>query len=331
MINGEGRTRRGFLQDTLMVAAGVGMLRTVARAAEPVGSKARWAITCRDVHLREVGNGDIWAAIRAIGADGMEVDVRADGACPAISSKETTWSVATEDDVKRLRDKLAEEKTRIAAFCLHNRFDERPEAEVEEMVRHVRAAVLLGVPAIRIDVVPRKLAGKEDEFLKFAIDMGKKLVRVAQDADVRYGVENHGTTTNRPDFLRKLFEGVGSPKFGLTLDTANLYWYGHPLSKLYQIFEEFAPNACHTHCKSIGYPEDQREKQRPMGWEYGKYCCPVYEGDVDFKRVAAILRKAAYKGDLCVENESLGRFPKEQRGEILKREVRTLREIAAQA
>jgi sugar phosphate isomerase/epimerase len=294
MINGEGRTRRGFLQDTLMVAAGVGMLRTVARAAEPVGSKARWAITCRDVHLREVGNGDIWAAIRAIGADGMEVDVRADGACPAISSKETTWSVATEDDVKRLRDKLAEEK-------------------------------------IRIDVVPRKLAGKEDEFLKFAIDMGKKLVRVAQDADVRYGVENHGTTTNRPDFLRKLFEGVGSPKFGLTLDTANLYWYGHPLSKLYQIFEEFAPNACHTHCKSIGYPEDQREKQRPMGWEYGKYCCPVYEGDVDFKRVAAILRKAGYKGDLCVENESLGRFPKEQRGEILKREVRTLREIAAQA
>lgn len=331
MSSREERTRRGFLRDTLVAAAGAGMLRSVARAAEPAKSESKWPVTCRDVHLRDLEGGDIWAAIRAIGADGIEMEVRPDGACPAISSKETAWSIATEDDVKRLRDKLAKEKTRIAAFCLHNRFDERPEEEVREMARHVRAARMLGVPAIRIDVVPRKLAGKEDEFLKFSIDMGKRLVEVADGVDVRYGLENHGNTTNRPEFLRRLFEGIGSPKFGLTLDTANLYWFGHPLSKLYAIYEEFAPYVCHTHCKSIHYPEDQREKQRPMGWEYGKYCCPIYEGDVDFKRVAAILRKAGYRGDLCVENESLGRFPKERRGDILRREVRMLREIAPKA
>lgn len=324
----QGRTRRSFLQDTLAAAASAGMLETFARAAEPAKGGAKWPIACRDVHLRHIGLDDIWAAIRAVGVDGIELELKPDGVCSAISSKEATWSVATEDEARRLRDKLASEKVRITAFCVHNRFDERPEAEIEEMTRFVRAADVLGVRAIRIDLWPKKLAGKDDEFLKFAVDMGKRLVRLAEGVDVRYGVENHGTTTNRPEFLRKLFEGVGSPKFGLTLDTANLYWYGHPLSKLYQIYEEFAPHVCHTHCKSIHYPEDQREKQRPMGWEYGKYCCPVYEGDIDFKRVAAILRKAGYRGDLCIENESLGRAPKEKRGEILKREAGMLRQIA---
>lgn len=335
MDSNEGETRRNFLQGTLAAAAGVGMLQTVTWAAEPAKKRsksptsAKWPIACRDVHLREVVKGDPWAAMKAIGVDGIEVELKSDGTCSAISSPKETWSIATEDGVKRLRDRLAKEKVRITAFCVHNRFDERPDAEVEEMTKFVKAASILRVPAIRIDIWPHKLADKPDEFLKFAIDMGKRLVKVAEGTEVRYGVENHGTTTNRPEFLRKLFDGVGSPRLGLTLDTANLYWYGHPLSKLYEIFEEFAPRVYHTHCKSIRYPEDQREKQRPMGWEYGKYCCPVYEGDIDFNRVAAILRKAGYRGDLCVEDESLGRFPEEKRGEILKREVEMLRKTAA--
>ena len=107
------------------------------------------------------------------------------------------------------------------------------------------------------------------------------------DTGVRFGIENHGNTTNDPEFLAALFDGVGSKRLGLTLDTGNFYWFGHPLSKLYGLYEQFAPRAFHTHCKSIRYPEDDRERQRPMGWKYGEYNGPIYDGDIDFGRVVA--------------------------------------------
>lgn len=321
-------TRREFLQNTLAAGAGLSLGARVALAADASAEKPKWAITCRDAHLRQIGEADPWAAMQKIGVDGVEAEVSPDGKLPVLSTGERPCSIATEDDVKRLAERLGREKRRITAFCTHNRFDERPDEEVEEMKRLVRAAKALDVRAVRIDVVPRKLAGKPDEFLRFAIDMGKRLVKVAEGSELHYGVENHGDTSNKPEFLRKLFDGIGSPKFGLTLDTANFYWFGHPLSKLYVIYEEFAPRVFHTHCKSIRYPEDRRDAQRPMGWEYDKYTCPLYEGDIDFKRVAAILRQAGYRGDLCVENESLGRFPEGERAGILKREAELLRKLA---
>ena len=45
--------------------------------------------------------------------------------------------------------------------------------------------------------------------------------------------------------------------------------------------------------------------------------------------MAKILRQAGYTGDLCIENESLSRFPASQRGEILKKEIEYLRDAAA--
>jgi hypothetical protein len=42
--------------------------------------------------------------------------------------------------------------------------------------------------------------------------------------------------------------------------------------------------------------------------------------------VIKILRAAGYSGDLCVEDESLGKFPAEERGAILAKEIRHLKE-----
>jgi sugar phosphate isomerase/epimerase len=299
--------------------------------AQSPASKPAWAIACRDAHLTEVGKPDVWSAMDAIGVEGVEVTVHMDGTCPGLFGREKPFSIADEGGVGDLGDALGSHKKKISAFCLHNRFDEQPDEEVAFVKRVTKVAVKLGVRAIRLDVVPRKLAGKDEEFLRFAIEVGKRIIDATRDTSVRFGVENHGGTTNRPDFLRRLFDGIGSNRFGLTLDTANFYWFGHPLSRLYEIYREFAPAACHTHCKSIRYPESEREKQRERGWEYGKFCCPVYEGDIDFTRVATILREAGYQGDLCIENESLSRFDKGERGAILRREADFLRRIAQNA
>lgn len=321
------QTRRGFLKDSLAAAAAMSVMSMNELRAAETAAKPRWIIACRDAHLPETGEPDAWSAMKVMKVEGVEVSVDLAGKCGHLHGREKPYSIAKPDDLKVLADDLKKHGLRISAFCLHNHFDENLEGELACVKMTVRAAKELGVPAVRLDIVPRKIKD-EKEFLEFAIKTGKQVVEVSKDADVRFGVENHGGTTNKPEFLKAMFEGVGTKRFGLTLDTANFYWFGHPLTKLYGYWEELAPYICHTHCKSIKYPESERETQRKMGWEYGKYCCPVYEGDIDFKKLAAILRKADYKGDLCIENESLGRFPKEQRREILIKEAAFLRKIA---
>jgi sugar phosphate isomerase/epimerase len=182
------------------------------------------------------------------------------------------------------------------------------------------------VPTIRIDVVPRAL--KLDEFAPFATQACRQLCDATKNSKVRFGIENHGRATNDPNLMMQILDGVGSKRLGITLDTANLYWFGHPLDEVYRTYERFAPHVVHTHCKSIRYPEDKRNVKREMGWQYGKYASPIYEGDLDFHRIAGILRQAGYHGDLCVEDESLSRFPEAERAENLRKEIAFLRNLA---
>jgi sugar phosphate isomerase/epimerase len=284
-------------------------------------------VACRDVHLRVTGKPDSWSALKELGATGVEVEVNEALLCSSLFHPAKKYSLAGAEAVQALRDDLQSEGLAITAFCLHNRLDERLDRELAWMKKVVEAARKLEVKAIRIDVVPR--ATKREEFLPFAIKACQQLCQLAQDSAVRYGIENHGNTTNDPEFLARLFDGVGSDRLGLTLDTGNFYWYGHPLEDLYGIFARFAARVFHTHCKNIKYPEDRRQVRRPMGWEYGKYNCPIYDGDVDFKRIVQMLRQANYAGDLCVENESLDKFPPGERAQVLKREVQMLKDLAA--
>jgi len=316
-----------------MVSGCEGAGRRESAASEPAkagAGKAAWAVACRDAHLPETGAADSWSAIKAIGADGAEVWVSPELACGQLFAPNEKFAITDLAAIRSLGGRFRDHGQQITAFCLGTRYDQRKDAEIAFTLKVAAAAAELGVPAIRIDVVPREIKD-EGEFLKFAVDVGRRLVKESSGMKVRFGVENHGGTTNKPEFLRKLLADVVSERFGLTLDTANFYWFGHPLSKLYELYAEFAPRICHTHAKSIRFPESERDKQRPVGWEYAKYCCPVYEGDIDFSRVARILRQAGFAGDLCVENESLGRFPADQRSEILKREIEYLRKAAGSA
>jgi sugar phosphate isomerase/epimerase len=314
-------SRRNFIATTSMaMAASTIPLPGAAEAMKPT------PVGCRDLHLKNAGKPDSFACMKALGAEVTEVAVSIDLSCDNLFHPRGKYSLATEDGVKVLKDDLAANGCGISAFLMANRFDERLEKEVEAAARLVKVAGQLGVRAIRIDVVPRAIKG--DDFLAFAIKACKRMCEVALGTPVRYGVENHSTTANDPAFLDKLFDGVGSDQLGLTMDIANFYWWGHPLKDLYGIYEKFAPRAVHTHCKNIHYPPDKQNVRREMGWEYAKYNCPIYEGDIDFKRVTKILHQANYPGDFCVEDESLGKYPAEQRGEILKKEIALLKGLA---
>lgn len=317
-------TRRSMLQGAagLMFSSAV---QAGPKAEVPPAKSKPWVVACRDSLLKPTKKPDSWSAMKEIGAAGVEVEVGFDMGCPALYAPNEPYSLATASGIAALNDKLAEQKLVVTSFLMANRFDERLDEELEWAGKLVQAAQALDVKVIRIDIASRKTKG--EEFQAFAAKLCKQLCAMTDGTSVRYGIENHGSVTNDPQFLQKLFDSVDSPHLGLTLDTANFYWYGHPLEELYKNFERFAPRVFHTHCKSIRYPEEKRNVRRPMGWEYDKYACPIYEGDIDFGRVAAILRKAGYSGDLCLEDESLGKYPEAEQVEVLKKEIAMLKNL----
>jgi len=316
-------TRRTFIKTT-----GLALSAGLLPSAGPLlaAQKTKWPVGCRDIHLKVAGKPDSWACMKDLGAECAEVYVDINLSCPNLFHPQRKYTLATPEGIQILQQDLGANGCRISAFMMSNRLDERLEQEVECAARIAQVARQLGVGVIRLDVVPRKLRG--DQFLPFAVGACKRLCAVADGTPIRYGVENHGKITNDPAFLDKLFAGVGSDKLGLSLDCANLYWWGHPLKDLYPIYEKYASRVVHTHCKSIRYPEDKKNVKRPMGWEYAKYNCPIYEGDIDFKRLVGILRKGKYQGDLCIEDESLGKFPENERAEVMRKEIAMLKKLA---
>jgi sugar phosphate isomerase/epimerase len=315
-------TRRDFLGRTGGICAGAAIASLVTRTAV-AASPPRLKVTVRDAMLRATGQADGWAALKRMGAEGFEAVVNDDFSLPNLVHGGRRYSVASEADIRRLDADAAAAGQKITALCLANRFEERPDAEVQLCTKAAQAAQALGARAIRIDVVPGKLA--RAEFLALSIKTLTRVLAATDFTGVAFAIENHGTTTNDPAFLQPLLAGVGSPRLGLTLDTGNFYWYGHPLSKVYELYETFAPRVFHTHCKSIRYPVEDRQRQRPVGWKYGEYTCPIYEGDIDFRRVIAILKAAGYANDLCVEDESLGNALPDTAASILAREIEMLK------
>ncbi len=225
--------------------------------------------------------------------------------------------------VEEYASHLGDHAVRVSGFLIANDFNrEDVDAEVEWVTKVVKAASILAVPAVRIDAV---MTGEGDLSLDDRVQRFADCVkRVLDNTDARIvdlGIENHGQQGNTPEFLDKVLESVGSPRLGLTLDTGNFYWAGYPLDEVYQIIKHFAPVAKHTHAKNIAYPEDCQQTRREVGWRYGDFVAPLPDGDIDHFKVARILKAAGYTGDLCIEDESLGRFPKNEWRDVLLRDA----------
>jgi sugar phosphate isomerase/epimerase len=322
-------SRRRFLVEAGCIGGGVLAAAQMAQSVFAAEDRPAWLATSRDVVARTTGMKDIWSALDAVGAEGLEIDVVGDMSLPGLFHSKIKYTLATTAGIEQLAADAKKAGKQITGFCMHNSFESQPDVEVENCARLAQAAQSLGVPMIRLDVVPSSL--KRPEFLKLAVKTLKRIIQSTETTGMRFGVENHGNTTNDPDFLVPLFDGVGSERLGLTLDTGNFYWFGHPLSKVYEFVERFAPRVFHTHCKNIRYPAEEREKKRPMGLKYAEYGCPIDQGDVDYGRVVSILKKAGYHNDFCIENEFLSRSPGADATKTLAREIEFLKQLRAKA
>ncbi|CEK14537.1 sugar phosphate isomerase/epimerase family protein [Chthonomonas calidirosea] len=280
-------------------------------------------VSIRDEIVFAAGYKQLGEGLKDLGFQAVELLVLRDDTVPALLPVEgkERLRVSSAEELAELKRQAESLNVQVCALCMGNNFNAADrEAEVSWAVRTVEAAAQLGIPVVRIDPLlkgePHRAAEEAQTLVVSALN---EILQRTAGIEVDLGIENHGSVGNDPDFLGYVLSAVHSPRLGLTLDSGNFYWRGWPLSKVYAIFERFAGDVKHTHIKNIAYPEEIRESERSIGYEYGRYVSPIDEGDIDLSRYVRLLKQAGYSRDLCVEDESLGRYTEAERRANLRK------------
>ena len=189
----------------------------------------------------------------------------------------------------------------LPMLSIHQDFVSPDAAERQAAVDHTKKCIALaarlGVPAIRLnsgrwntiksfddlmkvkgDEPPIQGYTDEDAFT-WCVDSIKACLPDAEAAGVVLALENHWGLSTKVEALLRIYKDVGSPWLGINLDTGN--WPGDP----YEGIERLAPYATIVQAKTY----------------YGGGVW--YTLDLDYKRIATILRKAGFKGWVSLEME----------------------------
>ncbi|MCI0659882.1 MAG: sugar phosphate isomerase/epimerase, partial [Acidobacteria bacterium] len=194
----------------------------------------------------------------------------------------------------------------------------RRQQHIDHTKRCIDLAVQLGCPAIRLNsgrwgTIPdfQKMldaGGKEDplpghtddDAFRWCIDSINECIPHAEQAGVIMALENHWGLTTTVDGLLRIYKAVNSPWLSINLDTGN--FVGDPYSQL----ERLAQYAIVVQAKTY--------------YGGGVY----YTRDLDYHRIAKILRNAGFKGYVSLEMEG-----KENADQAVAKSLKVLREAFA--
>jgi L-ribulose-5-phosphate 3-epimerase len=188
--------------------------------------------------------------------------------------------------------------------------------DIEHTIKCINLATQMGIPAIRMNTGSWRTVkrdanyykdGKEppiqgytdQDAIKWCIDsMGECLV-AAEKAGIVLAIENHWGLSSNIDYLLEIYKPLASsPAMGMNVDTGN--FVGDP----YPQFERLASYATIVQAKTY--------------YGGGHY----YDLDLDYKRIAGILRKANFKGYISLEMEG-----KEDPATAVPKSLKLFREV----
>lgn len=189
----------------------------------------------------------------------------------------------------------------LTMLSIHQDFVFPDPAERQKHIDHtvhcIDLAYQLGIPAVRLNsgrwktiesfdnlmkakgIEPPLPGYTKDDAIKWCIDSIEKCLPAAEKAGVVLALENHWGLTTYPDDLLAIYKSVNSPWLGMNVDTGN--FVGDPYSQ----FERLAPNASIVQAKTY--------------YGGGEW----YTLEIDYKRIAGILRTANFHGYVSLEME----------------------------
>lgn len=302
-MNPNGTTRRGFLNraglaGALGLAAPFAPRAALADAPSPGPEKAgrRHPIGVSTYSFwqfrgERLGIPECIDRAAAMGFDGVElllVQMR-DTSNPALQ------------DIKRRAHSLG---LALMGFSTHQGFvtpdADRRRSEVEKTLGQIELAYRLGIPTMRINtgrwgtsgnfdelmankgIEPPLPGHTEDEAFDWVIGSIEQLLPKAAECGVVLGLENHWGLGRTAEGVLRIVEAIDSPWLQMTLDTGNF------LEDSYAQMEAMA---------SSDVPISLVQAKTYFGG--GRW----YELDLDYSRIAAILRDSGYQGWISLEFE----------------------------
>lgn len=177
-----------------------------------------------------------------------------------------------------------------------------PSAEVrQKQIAHthkcIEIAYQLGIPSIRLNsgrwntipdfdelmkkrgIEPVLPGYTEDDGFKWCIDSIEKCLPKAEECGVVMALENHWGLTGTPQGLLRILNALPSPWLGALMDTGNF------LEDPYDKLKLIAPKTVYVQAKTY--------------YGGGEW----YTLDLDYPRIAAILREVNYRGYVSLEME----------------------------
>jgi sugar phosphate isomerase/epimerase len=224
----------------------------------------------------------------ALGFDGVEILHR------QMASEEPAY-------VNGLKRAAFRNGVALPMLSIHQDFVTPDPAERTKDIDHTRhcieLAAQLGAPAIRLnsgrwntiksfdDLMKVKgeeppIAGHtEEEAFSWVVKSIEACLPAAEKAGVLMALENHWGLTTRPENLLRIYKAVNSPWLVINMDTGNF------ATDPYQGIEMLAPHASIVQAKTY--------------YGGGEW----YTLDLDYPRIASILRKANFQGWVSLEME----------------------------
>lgn len=189
----------------------------------------------------------------------------------------------------------------LVALSIHQDFVSPNPAERHKWIAHtekcIELAYALGVPCIRLNsgrwktikdfgelmkargIEPMLDGYTLDDGFKWCIEATQKCVELAAQRGVTLALENHWGLTNTPEGQLRILDAIPSPWLGALMDTGN--FLEDPYAKLAAI----APKTVFVQAKTY-----------EGGGEF-------YTLDLDYQRIAKILRDVNYTGYVSLEME----------------------------
>ena len=189
----------------------------------------------------------------------------------------------------------------LISLSIHQDFVEPDEEirkkHIDHTIKCIELAYKMGIPCIRLnsgrwntiksfnDLMAAKgqepvLEGyNEDDGFRWCIDSIEKCLPKAQECGVVLALENHWGLTRTPEGLLRIHDTINSPWLGILVDTGNF------LEDPYDKIEMVASKAVFVQAKTY--------------YGGGEW----YTLDLDYKRIANILKKHKYNGYVSLEFE----------------------------
>ncbi len=193
---------------------------------------------------------------------------------------------STDDRVRAVRNKAENLGIEVSHYGCYVRLGDGqdPEEKDREMDRVIQITRLLGTRIARIWAGNKNSEDLDEEDWQLMVEDGKRFCARAEEAGILLAVEMHSrTVTNRAAATLELFERVGSPAL-----KANYQAIFGPQG------EDFYERA-----RLVGHHVVMVHAQNSKAGSPGQ--CLIQEGDLDFRKLYALLKGFGFEGYFEVE------------------------------